>query len=137
MIATPQDRLFFEDLNDALRDVVARLGGAKCVGRLLWPEKSVEAAHSLLLACLNPARPEHLTPEQLLLLLCRGREAGCHSAMHFIADAAGYERAAPLNVEDESARIRAQFVASVKHLDTLTARLQEIEGFSGVMRAVR
>ncbi len=86
-----QDRLFFEDVNEALREVVNALGGPKVVGPLLWPEKSVDQAHGQLLACLNSERRERITPEQMLLLLKKGREADCHAAMQFLAREAGYE----------------------------------------------
>lgn len=95
-----QERLFFEDINEALREVVQALGGAKKVGPLFWPEKTVEQAHNLLLACLNCERKERLTPEQVLLLLRWGHDVDCHGAMQFIGQQAGYE-VKPIRPTDE------------------------------------
>jgi len=119
-----QDRLFYEDVNDALREVVNALGGPKAVGVKLWPEKSVEQAQVLLLACLNSERKERLTPEQLLLVLKRGREAECHAAINFICEAAGYSRPEPLNPADEVAKAMREFNDTVKRLDQIADRLQ-------------
>ncbi len=122
-----QDRLFYEDVNEALREVVQALGGAKKVGPLFWPEKSLEQAQQLLLACLNVERKERLTPEQVLLLLRWGRAADCHAGMQFLAQQAGYD-VKPVNPLDEQARLQRDFVAAVntaKHLADHLERLTQ------------
>lgn len=110
MNTTLQDRLFFEDINEALREVVNALGGPKAVGVKLWPEKSMEQAHTLLLNCFNPERRERLMPEQVVLLLRLGREAGCHSAMHYLCGETGYSKPEPLEPEDELARMLREYL---------------------------
>lgn len=120
-----QERLFFEDINEALREAVNILGGAKRVGPLFWPEKTVEQAHSLLLACLNAERKERLTPEQVLLLLKWAREKGFHGAMHFICAEAGY-RAEPVDPEDERAKLQREFIAAVHEAKHLGDRLERL-----------
>jgi len=128
-------RLFYEDVNEALREVVNHLGGAKKVGVMLWPDKSVEQAHPLLLACFNTERRERLTPEQVVLLLKWGREQGCHAALHFICDTTGYHRPDPINSEDEKARLQREFVEGVKHLNELEQRMEAMGGVQ--LRAVK
>lgn len=118
------DRLFCEDINEALREIVNGLGGPKKVGPLLWPEKTIEQAHSLLLACLNVERKEHLTPQQVTLLLREGRKVGCHVGVNFICDDAGYERPAPIEPEDELARLQREYIAAVNALRTLTPKIE-------------
>ena len=105
-----QERLFFEDVNEALREVVNALGGPKAVGLKLWPEKSVEQAHTLLLNCFNPERRERLTPEQVVLLLKLGRQAECHAAMHYLCGEVGYSKPAPLEPEDELAKLLREYL---------------------------
>ena len=39
------------------------------VAPILWPEKSVQAAHTLLLDCFNPERPAHLSLDHAVLIL--------------------------------------------------------------------
>lgn len=104
MNGAQQQRLFFEDVGDALREVVKALGGAKAVGPMLWPDKSVEQSQTLLLACLNSERKERLTPDQMVYLLGKGREVECHAAMQFIAERAGYE-VKPVRPQDQAAEL--------------------------------
>lgn len=99
-----QDRLFFDDANDALRAVVQALGGSKVVGARFWPDKAPDAAGRLLADCLNAAKPEKLSIDQVLLLLRWGREIGCHSGMQFLATESGYE-ITPITPEGERDRL--------------------------------
>jgi len=43
--------------NDALIECVKAAGGSKVVGAALFPEKPLDTAQRLLLACLNEDRP--------------------------------------------------------------------------------
>ena len=120
-----QERLFFEDINEALREIVQALGGAKKVGPLFWPEKSVEQAHMLLLGCLNPDRKERLTPEQVLLLLRWGHEVDCHGAMHFIGQQAGYE-IRPIKPSDELSAVMARAEHLARESRAVAAALERL-----------
>lgn len=84
-----QPTLFCEVINDAIRDVVRALGGAKKVGGLLWPERE-SGAQDLLNACLNKERREKLSIDQLLLLIKLGKEKNVHSIINFISGDTGY-----------------------------------------------
>ncbi len=136
MSGQSQNRLFFEDINDALREVVQQLGGAKAVGPTLWPEKSVEQAQTLLLACLNSERKERLTPDQVLLLLRRGREAGCHAAINYICESSGYSPPTPVNPADAQAQRIDEFNRRAADLAQLAASIQQ-NGGAGALRAVK
>lgn len=131
-----QQRLFFEDINDALREVVQQLGGAKAVGAVLWPEKSVEQAQVLLLACLNSERKERLSPEQLVLLLRKGREAGCHAAINFICESCGYSAPLPVNPVDAQAQRVDEFNRNVSALLQLADLIQK-SGGTAALRVVK
>lgn len=88
----PQDELFHEDWRDALRHVVKALGGYEAVGIVLYPTKTRKAAGNWLSDCLNPERAAKPELEDIEALLRMGREAGCHTAMHILADRTNYER---------------------------------------------
>ena len=98
-----QEFPIFEDLNDALRSLVSHLGGTKGVAGKLWPEKPITESQPLLSDCLNPARREKLSPQQVLLLLRWGREAGYHTALAYICQELGYEVPRALSPKDEAA----------------------------------
>ena len=121
-----QERLFFEDVNDALREVVKALGGAKKVGPMLWPEKTVEQAQQVLLSCLNTDRKERLTPEQVFLLLKMARQANFHGAKFWIDDELGYEQGKPLNPQDEQSKLQEDFIAAVRESRRLADRLERL-----------
>ena len=55
-----QEPLFVETVNEALREIVKALGGAKKVAAQLRPQKTVDEAARWLLDCLNPERRERL-----------------------------------------------------------------------------
>jgi hypothetical protein len=121
-----QERLFFDDVNDALRDVVQALGGAKRVGPVLWPEKTVDQAGHLLMACLNVERKERLTPEQVFLLLKMARQANFHAAKFWMDAELGYEQGKPVNPQDKQAELQRDFIASVQLSRQLADRLEKL-----------
>jgi len=105
-----QDKLFYEDIFDALRTVVRALGGTKTVGAMLRPEKPVIEAQAWLSNCLDKNRPEKLDPEQFLMILRKGRETECHAAMHFLCSEAGYAKPEALEPEDELAKMLREYL---------------------------
>lgn len=129
-----QERLHFEDFNDALREVVKSLGGAKRVGPQLWPEKTVEQAQQQLLACLNTERKERLTPEQVFYLLKQSREAGFHSAKQWLDIELGYEPGRPMDPLDERARLERDFIEAVRASRQIAERLDRL--MSSPLKAV-
>ncbi len=100
-----QERLFFEDANEALRFTVQRMGGTKVVGPQLRGDMSVESAQTWLDACLNPNNATRLDPEQVVALVLLARRKGIHSYAQYLMQVLGYE--APVPVSDE----RVQTVA--------------------------
>lgn len=102
-----QDALFHEDVYDALRSAIARLGGYKVVGHRFWPHKSPDKAGELLASCLNRDRHEKLDPEQVILLLRWAREIGFHAAKHWIDAESGYAAGAPVEPEDRLGELLA------------------------------
>src|SRR5882672_4277568 len=92
-----QPRLFHESINDALREVVQALGGAKKVGPAMRPEKTMDDAARWVLDCLNPDRRDRFNPDQVLWLLREGKKIDCHAAARFFMLEAGYSEPTPVD----------------------------------------
>ena len=131
-----QDRLFFEDWREALRHVVAALGGPKSVGCRMRPDLKPERAQVWVTDCLNSERREHFSPDHLFLLLRLAREAGVHAGMSHIADEIGY-RAEPVNPVDERDALMREFVQAGKSMESLVKRIEDMESRSSRMAAVK
>lgn len=116
-----------ESINDALIDLVKALGGSKQVGHRLWPDAAPDQAQRKLLDCLNEDRPHHLTPGQLMLLLRMGRERGIHLAVDFMLHDLGYAAPVPLEPVDEFAELQRQFVEATRHMQSMAARLEQLQ----------
>lgn len=115
--------MFVEDLNEAIRATVNALGGMKAVGVELRPEKSALDAGKWLADCINPAKRDRLDPEQLAYIRRKARAAGCHILAAYEAQDAGYAPPQPIAPEDEAAQLQREFIASVKQLEAIQARL--------------
>src|SRR5262245_6951618 len=118
--------LFLEDIYDALRAIVAALGGPKVVACKLWPMTPPEQARRQLLDALNRDNPRKLDPEEVMALLRMGRDAGFHEAKHWIDGTLGYERAAPVDPEDELAGLLREYVDHAQRLASLAPRIEEM-----------
>ncbi len=129
-----------ESLNDALIALVKALGGSKVVGPMLWPEKMVDAAQRALLDCLNPDRPNRLTPEQVALLLRKGRQIGYHDSAAWLMDYLGYADPVPLAPKEEAAELQRQFIAATQNMAVMLERIQQLQADAATdtpkMRAV-
>lgn len=121
-----QEPLFFEDIYDAYRHAVQRLGGAKTVGSSLFPEKSPDKAGEHLLNCLNRDRAEKLDLEQLLWIKREGRKAGCHVITAFENAEAGYAPPQPIEPEDEKAELQRRFIRAAGDVSRILKRFEEL-----------
>ena len=115
--------MFVDDLNEAIRATVNALGGMKKVGVELRPEKSAVDAGKWLADCLNTSKRDRLDPDQLAYIRRKARAAGCHILAAFEAQDAGYAPPQPIAPEDEAAQLQREFIASVKALEAIQARL--------------
>lgn len=111
--------LFPEDGFDALRHIVAALGGAKKVGHKLWPHKAPDKAGEYLLACLNSGRNEKLDITEILWLLREARKKGYHGAMQFICADTGYDNPIPINPAQRRAELQERFLVGLAQLDEI------------------
>lgn len=119
-------QLFHETWADALREVIAACGGAKQVAGKLWPEKTTDSAHKLLLDCLNETRPERLDPDRLRMVLKMGRDKGCHAGVNWLLRDIGYDDAKVVEPEDKRAQLQRDFVTATKSLQALAAQIERL-----------
>ncbi|AIC11258.1 hypothetical protein [Xylella fastidiosa] len=118
-----QNTLFYYSYEDVIHDCVTALGGFKKVGNMLWPDMPADDAGRKLASCLNPNKREKLDLSELRLIRVEARKAGVHILAHYEARDAGYTEPQPLNPEDEAAQLQREFIAAVKGLETLQARM--------------
>lgn len=119
-----QPALFHESISDALRELVASLGGTKAVGARMRPELPADHAGRWLNDCLNDSRREHMTPEQLMWLLTEGRRTGIHGAITWIATECGYSAPQPVEPEDERAQLQREYIEAAKSMARLAAKIE-------------
>lgn len=129
-MADRQMPLFYETYEDAIRDCVTALGGNKAVGVALWPAMPADDAGRKLSHCLNPDKREKLDLGELRLIRREARKAGVHILAHYEARDAGYTEPQPLNPEDEAAQLQREFIASVKAMESMQRRMQQLAGVS-------
>lgn len=97
-----------DDVYDAMRTTTKALGGFIAVGNRMRPELSLKDAERWLSDALNRNRAMKLSPEQFLLLVRWGREAGCHALMNFVCDDTQYERTKPQVLAEQLAALQAR-----------------------------
>jgi len=117
-----QFELVHDDIFSALRGLVSACGGSKVIGPQIWPGKGEKSA-AWLDDCLNIDRAAKLDPQELILLLKLGRDRGFHSAKHFLDDETHYERSAPIDPEDQRAKLQREYIEAVSRLEQLTRAL--------------
>lgn len=117
---------FYEGPEDALRTAVQALGGAKKVGPMLWPDKSVDAASRLLLDCINTSRSEKLELTQIMRIFALAKEAGCHGPFAWIAGEIGYE-SKPLVKAEEVDRLVSVIEQASKTQAAALAALERMQ----------
>lgn len=126
-----QPALFHESINDALRELVASMGGTKLVGSRLRPELPADHAGRWLNDCLNESRREHLTPEQVMWLLREGRKVGVHSAISWITEDCGYSVPIPVDPEDERAKLQREYIEAAKSMARLADKIERASSSPG------
>jgi hypothetical protein len=120
------DLPFFEGPEEALRAAVQNLGGAKKVGPMLWPDKTIDAAGRQLLDCLNTARSEKLDLGQVMFVLARAKDAGYHAAFAWMAGEVGYE-ARPITRAEEVDRLTSVIESASTTLANAVSALERVQ----------
>ena len=125
-----QMQLIHETINDALREVIQAAGGYKKVGAMMFPDIPADHAAGKVRDCLNSERRERFTPEQVMMIARIGRQVGSHALMTYMARESGYADPAPVEPEDEVARLQREFVEATKSLAGLASRIEHINSNS-------
>lgn len=115
-----------ESFNEALVECVKAVGGSKVVGPKLWPEKPIDAAQRLLLDCLNPDRPAHLTPEQAQYVLRLARDIGYHAGAAYLMGSLSYAPPQPIDPPDERAELQRQYVEAARRMARMAERIEKL-----------
>lgn len=118
-----QDSLFHEDFRSSLRHTINAIGGPKAVAHALRPAMKMDQARAWLNNCLDASRPEKLDLDDIEFVLAEGRKAGCHAAMYYLCQFAGYEEPRPTDPISEDEKLRREFVESVKTLREIEERM--------------
>lgn len=127
-----------QSLADALSDVVYAIGGPKAVAAELWPSKfraHPESAARYVSQCLDPARREKLSLDELEWLLAAGREAEEHGAMYYLARRCHYAQPEPITPDDERAQLQREFIAAVESQQQIADRLAALVDNVAQMRS--
>jgi hypothetical protein len=122
-----QPSLFHDSIHDAVGAVVNALGGKKKIAPLLWPHLKPETAYTRLAHCLSEEFPEKLAPEEVLFLARKGREAGCHAILAYMALECGYAPPVPVDPLDEADALRRDIRDSLLALNRKVERLDRVE----------
>ena len=117
---------FFESPEAALRACVEALGGAKKVGGLLFPEKTVDNARDYLLACVNETRAEKLGYAQILFVFRLAKQAGFHAGWAYWSAEAEYD-SRPVTRADEMDRLTTVVEQTTKTLSAALAKLERMQ----------
>lgn len=121
-----QESLFHERIEDAIAAVADGIG-RKRLACELWPDKAERDAHNLFDACLNPERRERFSPSQLMFVAKKGRAAGLHAIVQYMARELGYTDPQPIEPEDERAKLQREFIASTRTLARMAERIEQLE----------
>lgn len=121
-----QQKLFITDIYDALGDIVRALGGPKAVGQAMRPEKTGDDAAGWVKDCLNRNRREKFDAEQIMWLLKKGREVGCHDPIKWICAQSGYTEPEPVEQETELARLLREYLELEGRRQGLQPKIDEL-----------
>lgn len=121
-----QMSLVHESITDALREAINACGGNKKAGPVLYPDLPVDQAAGRIRDCLNPDRRELFSPDQVVLIARLARDVGNHAVMNYLAVELGYLKPAPVEPEDEIARLQREFVEATKSLHNMATRIETI-----------
>lgn len=117
-----------ESFNYALIECVKAAGGSKKVGPLLFPEKTIDLAQRLLLACLNDDRPEKLSPDQALFIMRLAKDNGCHVGIEYVCHSLSYSQPTPIEPKDETAQLQKEFIEASKMMSKIAERIEMLQG---------
>lgn len=132
-----QYQLFHESIEDALTTCVNAIGGPKKVGPMMWGDTvcPIEQGKKLT-RCLNPEHASKLSLEEMMFILRKAHDVGCHAGINFICRDTGYADPQPVDIEDEVAQRERGFIQAVDSLQKLAGDIGDLKAKAEKMRAV-
>ena len=121
-----QESLFHEDIFDAIKTDIQRLGGNKKVGSMLWPKLSPEKAGEKLASCLNRARQEKLDPEEILFIKREAVRVGSLAILTYEAEFVSIHAPVIIEPEDEKAKLQKDYIAAAETIARIANRIQKL-----------
>jgi hypothetical protein len=116
--------LHHEDILDALATDIMAAGGFKKVAAAIWPNMRMESAYARLKACMDADKDQKLSPEEVMSIKRMAREVDSWAAVTFELRELHFEAPAPVEPEDQRARVQQEFVDAVAHLERLKRELE-------------
>lgn len=116
---------FYEGPEDALKAAVAALGGAKAVGAMLHPTKSMEDARTLVLNCINPERKEKFDYSQIIWIFREAKRRGHTAGFEWLSHQCEFE-ARPVTRDEQKDRLMTVVEQSTKTLEAALATLKSL-----------
>lgn len=122
-----QEKLWHDDVYDAYKTAVMRLGGYKKVGPELRPEIDPIQAADWLRNCLDRSRREILNLDYALTIKRMARQVGCHVIAAFENETTGYGPPQPVEPQDEVASLQREFVQATEQMRILVERAERAQ----------
>lgn len=126
MQSAQREMPFYEGPEDALRSAIAALGGAKAVGQMLHPTKSMEDARTLVLNCINPERKEKFDYSQIIFIFREAKRRGHTSGFDWFSNQCEFE-SRPITENEQKDRMLAVVEQSTKTLASALASLERLQ----------
>lgn len=127
-----QNALFYECVEDAIKDDINALGGPKKAAEIFFRDKTVDQGAAYLRAWSNAERSERPSPSQYILLKKLAHEAGSH-ACELYEEQELSVRVTHVEPEDELQRIERE---NNELLKALTKRLERADMLRSQLKAV-
>lgn len=116
---------FYEGPEDALKAAVSALGGAKAVGAMLHPAKSMEDARTLVLNCINHERKEKFDYSQIIWIFREAKRRGHTSGFEWFCHQCEFE-GRPVTRDEQKDRLMTVVEQSTKTLEAALATLKTL-----------
>ena len=118
-------KLFYDDECDALAQTIANSERSfKECAAFLFPHLKPESQYARLKNCIRADKPDESLSFSQIIALCKFCSQA--DALHFMADELNHERPSPRAPEDEAKVLQQEFIAGVKRLEAIGAKLERL-----------
>lgn len=118
-----QEKLFYDDEFQALRDMIESGQGYKKTAGYLWPGMKQDSAYAKLKACVQEAGDQRLKFGEIISAMVFNQ---CYAPLFFACDATQFERPTPRAPEDEKARLQRNIIEAAASFKRDLDRLERL-----------